>query len=24
VVKTDMVTESYYRHYERQTRDPPN
>ena len=22
VVKTDMVTESYYRHYERQSRDP--
>jgi putative hemolysin len=21
VVKTDMVTESYYRHYERRTRD---
>jgi putative hemolysin len=24
VVKTDMVTESYYRHYERQTRDAPD
>lgn len=24
VVKTDMVTESYYRHYERRTRDTPD